>query len=216
LDGGVATVSAMDVDFFTQAMVQSVVEPSESVRTREVGNYSFAVAPMRVTDTVVAYMSKSRNGNQMIDMQELDLPPTVTQTVGIRLDLDRSFTEAFEGDDQSFLIALHGLEHVMIATAPLLAGCDRGDLGSGWYGVAPDTLRPALLAFDRVAGGIGLSEMLFANAPEWIRTADTMLRSCSCTEGCPACLLSPRCEIRNEGLDKAGTFKLLDLLMLGI
>lgn len=216
LDSGVANVSATEVDYFTQAMVQSIVEPGESIRTREVGNFSFSIAPMKVTDTVVAYMSRSRNGNQMMDMQELELPPTITQTVGIRLDLDRSFTQAFEGDDQAFLVALHGLEHVMIATAPLLAGCDRGDLGSGWYGAAPDTLRPALFTFDRVEGGIGLSEMLFQFAPEWIRTADTMLRSCSCAEGCPACLLSPRCEIRNEGLDKPGTMKLLDLLLLGL
>ena len=97
----------------------------------------------------------------------------------------------------------------MLAVAPLLAGCDRGDLGSAWYAAFPDTLRPAVFVFDKTPGGVGLSERLYESRAAWLRAALDLLTSCDCEEGCPACLLSARCEAMNETLAKAGTIEVI-------
>ena len=104
---------------------------------------------------------------------------------------------------------MHGLEHALLAVAPLLAGCDKQDLGSAWYSVFPDTLRPAVFIFDRTPGGVGLSERLFESLFTWIKEAYRLLEGCECVNGCSACLMSSLCESNNEALDKRSTLKLL-------
>ena len=108
---------------------------------------------------------------------------------------------------------VHGFEHAMLAVAPFLAGCDRGDLGSAWYSVFPDTMRPAVFIFDRAPGGVGLGEKLFEVRSAWVRAARQLLASCECEGGCPACLYSPRCESGNEALSKVGALGLLRRLV---
>lgn len=124
--------------------------------------------------------------------------------------------------------ALHGLEHALMAVAPIIAGCDRGDLGSAWYVAfqapinitAPQHLDadfssppcPTLFVFDRTPGGVGLSEKLFDSLPAWMSAALQLLTSCPCRDGCPACLLSSRCAANNELLDKQGAIYLLRTL----
>ena len=58
-------------------------------------------------------------------------------------------------------------------------------------------------------GGVGLAEALFAATKPWASAALQLLSSCPCEDGCPACLLSARCEANNEMLDKAGAKRLL-------
>ena len=99
-----------------------------------------------------------------------------------------------------------------MAVAPFLAGCDRGDLGSVWYGTFPETLTPAIFVFDRVPGGVGLAERLVDQRVTWLRSAWRLLDSCGCTDGCPGCLLSARCEASNEILSKLGARMLLERL----
>jgi DEAD/DEAH box helicase domain-containing protein len=142
----------------------------------------------------------------VLAVEDLDMPPQSYDTVGVRLDLSALDTEA---DPMAQIGAVHGLEHALLAVAPLLAGCDRGDLGSAWYAVFPDTLRPAVFVFDKTPGGVGLSEKLFESREAWLSAALDLLRTCPCEEGCPACLLSARCEAMNETLNKSGTIETL-------
>ena len=108
---------------------------------------------------------------------------------------------------------IHGVEHALLAVAPILAGCDRGDLGSAWYTVFHDTMCPAVFIFDRTPGGVGLCEKLFDSLSGWIQAAFQLLTSCPCHDGCPACLFSSRCESFNEALNKQGALRLLKSLV---
>jgi DEAD/DEAH box helicase domain-containing protein len=85
-------------------------------------------------------------------------------------------------------------------------------LGTSWYTAYPDTLRPAVFLFDQTPGGVGLCEKLFANLGRWVMAAYQLVSSCECAEGCPACLMSARCEVNNEALDKAGSIEHLKAL----
>jgi DEAD/DEAH box helicase domain-containing protein len=150
------------------------------------------------------------DGEAVLSEEPLELPPTSYDTIAVRFDLPR----IEEGDDLARQIgSIHGLEHALMAVAPFLAGCDRGDLGSAWYTVFPDTMQPVVFAFDKTPGGVGLTERLYESRTGWLHAAMQLLASCGCDDGCPGCLLSPRCEVMNDALHKSGTEALLRSLL---
>ena len=201
-----ADLVAFDGDYYTQSIVQSVVMPQVAMTQTEVDGIGISLSGITVTDTVDGFRRKSLDGDRVLSVEALDLPATTFDTVGVRFDLpplDPDFDMATQ------IGAVHGFEHAMLAVAPFLAGCDRGDLGSAWYSVFPDTMRPTVFIFDRAPGGVGLGEKLFELRNAWIHAARQLLVSCACETGCPACLLSSRCESGNEALSKSGAVGLL-------
>lgn len=211
LNQKIAHVEPFTGDYYTQSIAQSVLEPSRVVRDLPLGGRcSLAFSGVTVTDAVIGFRRKSLDGDTVLGTEALDLPPSTFDTVCVRFDLPELDTEA---DLAAQIGAIHGLEHALMAIAPFLAGCDRGDLGSAWYTVFPDTMRPAVFVFDRAPGGVGLVERLFESAGGWLKAASQLLNSCACETGCPACLMSPRCEASNEALDKGETVRLLNRLI---
>jgi DEAD/DEAH box helicase domain-containing protein len=209
LEASRAEVIPFEADYYTQSMVQSVLDPRVEVRSTDVGRSHAGLAGVTVTDMVTGFRKKSLDGDSVLGVEPLDLPPMTYDTICVRLDLPPLDED---GDVNAQIGGIHGLEHALMAVAPLLAGCDRGDLGSAWYAVFPDTMRPAVFVFDKTPGGVGLCERLFESLTGWLRAAHQLLASCKCEGGCPACLYSPRCEAGNEALSKAGTLALLQNL----
>lgn len=206
LDGRTAKMTATDVPYYTQPILQSLIVPNVAIESVRVGAGSATLSAIAVTDVVMGYRRKSLDGDTVMSTYELDLPPEQYDTIGVRLDFD-----APDSDDAmlSMACAVHTLEHALISVAPLLVGCDRSDLGSAWYAAFPDTLAPALFVFDRTPGGIGLSDALFGRIGEWLGTAQRLVKGCKCDIGCPGCILSSGCECNNENLDKARVLELL-------
>jgi DEAD/DEAH box helicase domain-containing protein len=84
--------------------------------------------------------------------------------------------------------ALAGLAYLLRNLAPVHLMCDPGDLGSAVEARAPETGLPTVTLFDRVPGGAGLSARLYELHAELLRAALDVVSSCSCTDGCPACV----------------------------
>ena len=210
LDAGRADVVPSEPDYFTRAIVQSLLQSGEHFESTELGPCVAGVAPVRVTDTVEGYHKRSLDGDIVIGTEFLELPPVSYDSMCVRFDLP----ELEDNVDMTLqAAAFHGLEHCLLSVAPLFAGCDRNDLGSGWYLFVPETKRPGVYIFDRIPGGIGLSEMLFRVLPEWLLSARNLLATCPCEDGCPACLYSSRCELFNDTLNKHATLNLLQRML---
>jgi DEAD/DEAH box helicase domain-containing protein len=208
---GEAHVVLRELPYYTQALVQSSLDVQVDIERKSWGRHDARLEGLKVTDLVIGYKQIALEGMRMMAIHPLDMPPSSYETVGIRLDLP-----ALEDEEDLLPIAgLHALEHALMAVAPLMAGCDRNDLGSAWYSAFPGSLCPALFVFDRTPGGVGLAEALFGNLKSWAGAASQVLRNCECEEGCPSCLLSPRCEANNELLSKAGAIRLLKELTGG-
>lgn len=205
LDVGIAHMEAVDVQYYTQPTVQTAIEPKVLIRKQP----HAALSGASVTSIVTGFRSKSLDGDTVLGTEELDLPPETYETMATAITLPN----ARDSDDPArFLGGVHGVEHALMALAPLLAGCDRGDIGSSWYAFHPDCLGPAVFVFDQTPGGVGLCEKLFESFTGWIRGALQLLQTCPCTEGCPACLMSARCEVGNDALDKAYAIAILKSL----
>ena len=76
---------------------------------------------------MVAYQRKRLADHEVIDLNTLDLPEQnfVTQALWYELGDERGRLSAA----QSLLGALHATEHSQIAVLPLIAMCDRWDIG---------------------------------------------------------------------------------------
>ncbi len=111
---------------------------------------------------------------------------------------------------ESALGALHAAEHAQIAVLPLIAMCDRWDIGGLSTNFHPQTGGPTIFIYDGHPGGVGLTRAAFLRFDELCRDAHRLIAECPCREGCPSCVQSPKCGNLNEPLSKAGARRLLE------
>ncbi len=83
--------------------------------------------------------------------------------------------------------ALAGLAYLLRRLAALYVMSDPTDFGARvvltWHEAAP-----TLVLYERVPGGIGFTEALFAGHEDLWRMAYERVRTCPCRDGCPACV----------------------------
>ena len=189
-------------NYYTQAKIQALLEPGYSVQSCNL----YSRAGCKVTDLVIGYSKKSFDGDAVLDILPLEMPPRVFDTVCLRIDMPEL---DMDGPLAQQIAGVHGVEHALLSLAPLFAGCDRNDLGSAWFSVFHETMCPAIFIYDRTPGGIGLAEVLYKRVDELVDAALSRIGKCECASGCPGCLYLSQCELGNEQLDKGMAYHML-------
>ena len=106
--------------------------------------------------------------------------------------------------------AIHAAEHAAIGLLPLIATCDRWDVGGVSTPLHPDTGLTTIFVYDGYAGrGGDRRARVTASLERWLGATLERVRECPCPRGCPSCVVSPKCGNGNEPLDKAGAAALL-------
>ncbi len=105
--------------------------------------------------------------------------------------------------------ALGGLAYLLHHLAPVFLMCDPGDLGTSVEARDPASGQPAVVVYDAVPGGVGLSPRLVDLWPQLTQAALERVRLCPCSDGCPSCV-GPVGE--TEPGAKDGARRLLELL----
>jgi DEAD/DEAH box helicase domain-containing protein len=113
----------------------------------------------------------------------------------------------------ALLGSLHAAEHAQIAVLPLIAMCDRWDIGGLSTNMHPQTGGPTIFIYDGHPGGIGITRLAYQRFEELCRDAHRLIAECPCESGCPSCVQSPKCGNLNEPLSKAGARLLLGTLL---
>ena len=98
---------------------------------------------------------------------------------------------------------------------PLIAMCDRWDIGGLSTNLHPQTGGPTIFIYDGHPGGIGITRTAFARFEELCEDAHRLIAECPCAAGCPSCVQSPKCGNLNEPLSKAGALALLERMLAG-
>ena len=165
-----------------------------------------------VTDTVLAYQRRRLSDHARVDLLALDLPPVSFATQALWFELDPQELAETVSLEQ-MLGSLHATEHAQIAVLPLIAMCDRWDIGGLSTNHHPQTGVPTIFIYDGHPGGIGIARTAFARFEELCEDALRLIAECPCSSGCPSCVQSPKCGNLNEPLSKAGARIVLERLL---
>ncbi|OFL61077.1 DEAD/DEAH box helicase [Corynebacterium sp. HMSC065D07] len=167
---------------------------------------------VEVTDKVTGYQVRLPDGSVGEDIP-LDLPEQRLVTRAVAYTIDPLALAAMGVTAGRTPGTLHAAEHAAIGLLPLIATCDRWDIGGVSTAQHADTGLPTVFVYDGHPGGAGFTEEGFRRFPEWIKATFEAVRSCPCESGCPSCVQSPKCGNGNNPLDKAGAIALLGALV---
>jgi DEAD/DEAH box helicase domain-containing protein len=112
-----------------------------------------------------------------------------------------------------FMGGIHAVEHALISMFPLFALCDRNDIGGISCPQHPQVGKGAIFIYDGYPGGIGLAARGYEIILPLLEKTKDLIASCSCSEGCPACIHSPKCGSGNKPLDKQAALAVLRYLV---
>ncbi|HXH61719.1 MAG TPA: DEAD/DEAH box helicase, partial [Fimbriimonadaceae bacterium] len=138
LRGNAAHMEESEPGYYTQPVVQTLVQPTVELEQRR----AVALCGMSVTTSVTGFRKIAHDGRGMLGTEPLDLPPTEFDSVGLRLSPfeegaapaapqndggRRSICASGEGaapaapNQGSLIGAVHGVEHALLAVAPMIA-----------------------------------------------------------------------------------------------
>ncbi len=211
-----AIVEPFEGDWYTQPKKETDTYIEEPLRSRSLGEVELSVGAVSVTEQVIAYQRKRLSDHEVIDLVALDLPEQNFLTQGLWYTLPDSMTGPVAMPSEILLGALHATEHSQIAVLPLLAMCDRWDIGGLSTNVHPQTLRPTIFIYDGYPGGVGIARRGYEEFERLVADASRLVAECPCSHGCPSCVQSPKCGNLNEPLHKAGALELMDGIITAI
>jgi DEAD/DEAH box helicase domain-containing protein len=216
-DGHAALVARADPDHYTQArdLTDIRVEGVDREGVSRGGVPTF-FGTVHVTNQVVAYARKHVATGEILDVVPLSLPPQTLETRAVWWAIAPETIARAAVPDAALPGAAHAAEHAAIGLLPLVATCDRWDVGGVSTAMHPDTGSCAIFVYDGYPGGAGISERGFASAERWLEATLEAVRTCPCSHGCPSCVQSPKCGNGNEPLDKAGAIALLAAMLGGL
>lgn len=174
---------------------------------------AWSFGDVEVTSHVTGYDRRRVPGLDIVGSYPLDMPERVLPTTAVWWTLPTSACEAAGVGKDALPGALHAAEHASIGLLPLLATCDRWDIGGLSTAAHPQTGRPTVFVHDGYPGGAGFAERGYRVAQEWVQATLDAITACGCQDGCPSCVQSPKCGNGNAPLDKRGAVRLLRLLL---
>ncbi|MFA4928863.1 MAG: Zn-binding domain-containing protein, partial [Patulibacter sp.] len=233
LESGHAVVVPFHGSWWTEPKREIEVLFDEILDHREAqtaaGGMPLSFGRVTVTDTVLGYQRRKKGSGEVIDLQTVDLPSVSYQTEAVWYEpgalihgggvpgsavpaegLTADAAALLPFPTEHVLGALHAAEHGQIAVLPLLAMCDRWDVGGLSTNLHPQTGGPAIIVYEGHVGGVGIARQAFLRFEEWVDDARRLIDECPCESGCPSCVQSPKCGNLNEPLHKAGALELLE------
>ena len=213
LDEGVAVVRAEQPDHTTTARDVTALRVLDEDRSVMWGDARLVFGSVEVTSRVVSYLKRRFGTGEVLGEEPLDLPARLLRTRAVWWTLPDSRLRDAGIAEMDAPGAAHAAEHASIGMLPLVATCDRWDVGGMSTARHPDTELLTIFVHDGHPGGAGFAERGYEAAASWLRATREAIATCPCDEGCPSCVQSPKCGNGNHPLDKIGAVRLLDAVL---
>ena len=213
LTESVSLVTPATPDWTTTAREVTDLRVLEERRSSAWGAARVCFGEVEVTGQVVSFLRRRIGSGEVLGEEPLDLPSRTLRTHAVWWTVDDEQLVAADLAPADVPGAVHAAEHAAIGLLPLVATCDRWDVGGVSTAVHPDTGRASVFVYDGHAGGAGFAERGYERVVDWLTATLEALRSCECRTGCPSCVQSPKCGNGNDPLDKDGAARLLTVLL---
>ena len=202
-----AVVSAFDGDWFTRPKKETDIWIERIGERREVAGVELHFGTVSVTEQVIAYQRVSIADQEPFDIVSLELPEQNFVTQALWYVIPDALSGALPSE--VLLGALHAAEHGQIAVLPLIAMCDRWDIGGLSTNVHMQTGSATIFIYDGHPGGVGITRRGYLEFERLLGDASRLIGECPCESGCPSCVQSPKCGNLNEPLHKEGALELM-------
>ena len=200
-------------DWYTQPKKETDTWIERLLDQRTVCGVELSFGRVSVTEQVVAFQRKRVSDHEVLDILPVDLPEQDFATQALWFTLpDELLRDAGGGPFPLEMLqgSLHAAEHAQIAVMPLIAMCDRWDIGGLSTASHAQTGQPTIFIHDGHPGGVGLTRAGFGAFERLVEDARRLIGECPCRRGCPSCVQSPKCGNLNEPLAKHGALELLE------
>jgi DEAD/DEAH box helicase domain-containing protein len=209
----VALVEPGDPGYATSARELTRIEVSAELRRMSWGAAEVHFGDVLVTRQVVSFIRRRLETGQPLAEVPLDLPARRLRTRAVWWTISPGQREELGRAGIDLPGAAHAAEHASIGLLPLVAACDRWDVGGVSADLHPATGRLTVFVYDGHDGGAGFAERGFGAARQWLQATAQAIACCECVAGCPSCIQSPKCGNGNEPLSKPGAVALLKCLL---
>jgi DEAD/DEAH box helicase domain-containing protein len=213
LDEHVAVIARAEPGYTTSAREVTDISIVAEHRHQRWGECRLSFGEVDVSHQVVAFLRRRQPGGEVVGEEPLDLPERTLRTRAVWWTVPDAALEAVGLTSTDIPGAAHAAEHCSIGLLPLVATCDRWDIGGVSTARHPDTGVLTVFVYDGHPGGAGFAERGYEAAREWLTATLETIEACECDEGCPSCIQSPKCGNQNNPLDKHGAARLLRLLL---
>ncbi|HEX7746638.1 MAG TPA: Zn-binding domain-containing protein, partial [Micromonosporaceae bacterium] len=216
LADGCALVHAEEPDWSTHARDVTSLSVASVRSYVDAGPVGLFLGEVDVTSQVVSYQRRRIATGEVLDTRPLDLPARELRTVAVWFTVSPESLAAAGVEPAEVPGALHAAEHAAIGLLPLVATCDRWDIGGISTALHPDTEAPSVFVYDGHPGGAGFAERAYGAAAAWLLATRDVIAECRCETGCPSCVQSPKCGNGNNPLAKADAVKVLDVVLANL
>ena len=157
LEESVAFVEPDEPDYSTSARDVTDIEVVETLRRVALDGVTLHYGTVQVTHQVVSFLRKRLGSGEVLGEVPLDLPPRELTTSAVWYTVDDALLAAAGLAEADLPGAAHAAEHAAIGLLPLVATCDRWDIGGVSTARHPDTDRLTVFVYDGHPGGAGFS-----------------------------------------------------------
>jgi len=211
-EDGVAFVHAEDPGYTTFAREVTDIAVTGEGERKTYGPVTVGLVPVCVSNTVIGYLRRRLDG-EVIDFVELDMPTRTLETMAVMCTITPETLQDNGIEPLRVPGSLHAAEHAAIGLLPLVASCDRGDIGGVSTAIGPVDGLPTIFVYDGYPGGAGFADRGFEKIGTWWAATAAAIEACECATGCPSCVQSPKCGNGNDPLDKQGAITVLRLVV---
>lgn len=190
LVGKVAYVERHEMDYYTQAVLESKVHIVRHRRPGELPRRArLAYGDVDVSWQTVAFKKIKFNTRENIGLGPVEIPAQTLRTTALWLVPDDAVRAQLKARKLRTSEGLVGLRNLAIVALPLVSMCDPRDV-SGVVD-SQNLGQHAMILYDRYPGGLGYCEKGFMNIETLLGVSLEIVRDCPCEEGCPSCVGLP-------------------------
>ncbi len=190
LDGKVAYVERHEMDYYTQAILESQVTVTE----RHSSSDALPTATLEYCDVdvrwkTVAFKKIKFSTRENVGFGSVDIPAQTLPTTAFALTPNDDIRAAIKAQSLRPSEALCGIRNLAVVALPVVAMCDSRDtsgvVDTKNFGVS------CMILYDRYPGGLGYAERGYDSIRELLSICLDMVDQCPCVEGCPSCVGLP-------------------------